>query len=331
MKKFFIILFLLFFINELFAKSLIDNLIKESCKGCNQKKIYDIKREILNFISHNERTINKILNRELENYLKYLIKKSLYKKENLKKILTYEKLKREKLLKKIREMEKGNRDKNFIIALNRAKRALQNFDYKSYHKYLEDYINRKEHLIILNNIAKAKYLKVNEYYNRNLFDKTKKEIQNSILDRVTNRYLLKYGKILYKIADYDSALNLYFRYLETERDIKNRRLKRASTYNNIGLIYAKKGEYKKALDYYFKDLNIAISNYGEYHQEVAITYNNIAMAYYKMKKYEEAIEYLKKALFIYEITLGENHKNTIGVIKAFDIISNKLVGKGKYE
>ena len=49
----------------------------------------------------------------------------------------------------------------------------------------------------------------------------------------------------------------------------------AISYNNIGGVHDKKGEYDKALEHYQKALAIQLKQLGPEHPSVATSYNNI--------------------------------------------------------
>jgi len=49
----------------------------------------------------------------------------------------------------------------------------------------------------------------------------------------------------------------------------------ATTYNNIGRVLHKQGEYKQAISFYKKALKIRLDQLGPHHISVATTYNNI--------------------------------------------------------
>jgi tetratricopeptide (TPR) repeat protein len=94
----------------------------------------------------------------------------------------------------------------------------------------------------------------------------------------------------------------------------------ASSYNNIGLVYAKMGEYSKALSYYEKALEIEQKTLPPNHPSLATSYNHIGGVYYSMAEYSKALSYFEKALEIYQKTLPPNHPhlatsyNSIGLV-----------------
>jgi serine phosphatase RsbU (regulator of sigma subunit)/Tfp pilus assembly protein PilF len=86
--------------------------------------------------------------------------------------------------------------------------------------------------------------------------------------------------------------------------------------NNIGIIYDDRGEVKKALEFYFKC--IEIDNELKNKQGVASSYNNIGLAYKNQGRIEEGLNYYTKALKIqeeigYKKGMAQSYNN-IGVI-----------------
>jgi tetratricopeptide (TPR) repeat protein len=94
----------------------------------------------------------------------------------------------------------------------------------------------------------------------------------------------------------------------------------ASSYNNIGFVYASMGEYSKALSYYEKALEIRQKTLPENHPDFAQSYNNIGSAYDSMGEYSKALSYYDKTLEIEQKTFPENHPdlassyNNIGLV-----------------
>ena len=68
----------------------------------------------------------------------------------------------------------------------------------------------------------------------------------------------------------------------------------AQTYNNLGLVYAGKGEWDRAIEYFQKDLEIS-ERVGDIHG-LAQTYNNLGLVYADKGEWDRAIEYYQKSL-----------------------------------
>jgi tetratricopeptide (TPR) repeat protein len=65
----------------------------------------------------------------------------------------------------------------------------------------------------------------------------------------------------------------------------------ASSFINIGAVYAGKGDLENALCQFQKALEIQTRVFGSDHLDVAASCNNIGSVYYSQGKYEEAMEY----------------------------------------
>lgn len=72
----------------------------------------------------------------------------------------------------------------------------------------------------------------------------------------------------------------------------------ASSYNNIGLIYEKQGDYDKAIEYHLQSKQIK-QDMGD-KQGMAASYNNIGILYKNRSKFDKALEYYLKSLKLYE-------------------------------
>jgi len=94
-----------------------------------------------------------------------------------------------------------------------------------------------------------------------------------------------------KQKDNDRALE-YYQKAETIRIEVGDRAGLGTTYNNIGLIYSKKGEWDRALEYYQKAETIRIE-VGD-RAGLATTYNNIGGIYSNKGEWDRALEYYLK-------------------------------------
>ncbi len=101
----------------------------------------------------------------------------------------------------------------------------------------------------------------------------------------------------------------------------------ATSYNNIGGIYADQGNYSQALEYYNKALEIRLAVFGEQHPDVANSYNNIGGIYANQGNYSQALEYYNKALEILLAVFGEQHPN---VAASYNNIGCVYYNQGNY-
>lgn len=139
-------------------------------------------------------------------------------------------------------------------------------------------------------------------------DETAKEI-----DCPAEKYiklLNEYGIFLYKYAYYEESIEVNLRFIRLSEETNGQNGITAGSYGNIGLVYRNLGEYDKALEYYFKALEIRKDVLGEKHPNTAGSYGNIGVVYHNLEDYDKALEFYNKALEIDKDVLGENHHDT---------------------
>ncbi|EGD81841.1 kinesin light chain isoform 1 [Salpingoeca rosetta] len=102
----------------------------------------------------------------------------------------------------------------------------------------------------------------------------------------------------------------------------------ADTFGNLGIAYASKGEYDKAIAYYEKALAVFVETLGEKHPSTANTYNNLGLAYDSKGEHARGIHYYEKALAIRVETLGEKHPSTA---TSYNNLGSAYHSKGDYD
>jgi tetratricopeptide (TPR) repeat protein len=106
------------------------------------------------------------------------------------------------------------------------------------------------------------------------------------------------------MGTYEKAIDYYTKsisiYIESNNE--NNPLT-ATTYNNLGSVYASKGDYDKAIECYNKSIKIKLITLGVNDLSLAKVYNNMGSALDAKGEYNNAIEYYNKSLTIY----GESH------------------------
>ena len=61
----------------------------------------------------------------------------------------------------------------------------------------------------------------------------------------------------------------------------------ATSYNNLGLVHRKLGNYEQAKEYYHRDLAISLKQLGPEHVDVATSYNNLGLVHDKLGESED--------------------------------------------
>lgn len=142
------------------------------------------------------------------------------------------------------------------------------------------------------------------------------------LDEYKNNYpMLSYvygniGVSFFNLGEIDKAIESYQKALEITNKV-NHPIEGASIYNNLGGAYNIKGDYRKALNYCNKALNL-YSSYSsredDFQLGISSCYSNIAEIYMNQKAFIKAISYYEKALISYVRTTGRNHPHVAGVL-----------------
>ena len=101
----------------------------------------------------------------------------------------------------------------------------------------------------------------------------------------------------------------------------------AGSYNNLGNVLRKLGEYNEAKEYYKKALVITSRIYGREHADVATSYNNLGVVYSDLRRHIQAKEYHEKALNIEKKIYGEEHAD---VARSYNNLGNVHSDLGQY-
>lgn len=195
----------------------------------------------------------------------------------------------------------------------------------------EDRNNRRGIASSYNNIGYIYHLQENfdkalEYHTKSL--KIKEEIKDS--KGMAYSYV-NIGNGYQELGENDKALEHYQKSVKIFEDTTLRLYSKpeiayaiASTYQNIGTVYASKEQYKEALPYFVKSLDMSI-NIGDRLGE-AYSLNSIGNTYLETEKIEKASAYLDSALQI------GRRLNAVEIIKdAAANLSNLYTKKQQYE
>lgn len=142
-------------------------------------------------------------------------------------------------------------------------------------------------------------------------------------------FLFGYGEFLHKYSFLDGSLKVFERVEEMcIQEFGKEHPLTAASYNNIGLVYKEKGEYRKALEYYIESLEIKENFLGLEHPDTATSYNNIGVVYKEKHEYDKAMEYYMKALEIREKVLDLERPDTAQSYNNIGVVYER---KGDYK
>lgn len=126
------------------------------------------------------------------------------------------------------------------------------------------------------------------------------------------------GQLLVDVGQLDKVQELYNALLEQTSNTHDR----GRYYHLLGSIRNDQGDYKEALSFYERALEISQNILSANHLDVAISYNHIGSVYTNMAAYSKALTFYQKDLEIRQIMLSVNHpdlatsNNNIGSVYA---------------
>lgn len=136
------------------------------------------------------------------------------------------------------------------------------------------------------------------------------------------------AEFLYKYAKYDKALEISLQLMHLREELYGlNHPDTASSYNDIGGIYADKGDFDKALEYYLKALDILEKVLGFEHPDTAMLYNNLGGLYAYQDDISKALKYFQRALNIQEKVLGSEH---LDIAMSYNNIGGIYANQGDY-
>jgi tetratricopeptide (TPR) repeat protein len=99
----------------------------------------------------------------------------------------------------------------------------------------------------------------------------------------------------------------------------------AASYNNIGNVYSKMGDYSEALSYNQKALEIYQKTLPQNHPSLATSYNNIGLMYDTMSDYSKALSSFEKSFEISQKTLPSNHPDVATFLQQHWVSDDKKI------
>ncbi|WP_299182839.1 CHAT domain-containing protein [uncultured Aquimarina sp.] len=137
---------------------------------------------------------------------------------------------------------------------------------------------------------------------------------------------LNIGVTYKNLFQYDLALENYEKSLITFQHLRKKDMI-CFIYNNIGIVFTKKGENTKAIEYYNKSIKIGVKLFGKNYIENGKSYQNIGALYSNKKEYDKSLSYYNKSINIYINAYG---KNNLRVAKLYSDIGDTYNHKKKY-
>lgn len=162
-------------------------------------------------------------------------------------------------------------------------------------------------------------------------------VMGKILDSDNPNQLFMYARLFNeKLEDCDRALQIYSRVLTLqESTLGEIHPNTAATYQDIGLVQAKKGRFDNALRSLQKSLEIQEEVFGPYSPEVAITRSQLGHTIVlrgddgnELMEHRGALQQYRKALVIRERCLGEDHLDVAG---SYQNIGESLCKLGDFQ
>ncbi len=111
------------------------------------------------------------------------------------------------------------------------------------------------------------------------------------------------GWALYKMGHFEKSQQVYEVLLEQSTDESEK----GYIYDKLGTMEINQGEYKEALIYYEKSLEINKKTLPPNHLYLAVLHNNIGLVYVNVGEYSKALSSHEKALEIRQQSLPPNH------------------------
>ncbi len=140
------------------------------------------------------------------------------------------------------------------------------------------------------------------------------------------------GAILTTLARYkeaeqflEKAKNIYIREYGENHFVGH-------VYNNLGIIYNKRGDYSKALSYFERAIQLSIKIPDIYKNVITSTYNNLGLIYQKLKDYDKSQDwFLKSAEFSSTYAPGKLGPTYIRVADNYTYLGNYQLAEKYYQ
>jgi tetratricopeptide (TPR) repeat protein len=128
------------------------------------------------------------------------------------------------------------------------------------------------------------------------------------------------GLVLDKMGQFQKSQQVFEVLLEQATDESDK----APIYGQLGIMRNRQGEYKEAITFYEKALEILKKTLPLNHPNLASSYNNIGVVYKNMGEYSKALSSNEKALEIRQQSLPPNHLNLASSYNNIGLVYNNM-------
>ncbi|XP_046847990.1 uncharacterized protein LOC124441558 [Xenia sp. Carnegie-2017] len=195
-----------------------------------------------------------------------------------------------------------------------------------YHfKDREDEIKITPHLIKFLNHSSFKHFKNKLIKEKLLFFFYRKQKLDKKILKIANYFV----NVLEKFCNYKQAINVLKDIITIQtRVLGVNHVVVSYSYNKLGWLLRKNGEYEKAKDFHERAMTIQTKAIGPDHVNIASTYNNLAMVYGDMGEYKNAKDFFEQALEIQTKAPGPDFFN---VATMYHNLGSVYHDMGEYE
>ncbi|KAH3758212.1 tetratricopeptide repeat protein [Pelomyxa schiedti] len=145
---------------------------------------------------------------------------------------------------------------------------------------------------------------------------------------------IKSGKVLQELGKYNWAITCYSNAYDIAQHSSTLAVQLGEICGNLGYVHRLAGNFKAAIPYYHKAIEIQEKNLGLESSELALSLNNLAIVYRKLGRYTEAEPLYLRALKIREKKFGYNHPevghsyNSLGCL--YQDLNNDLLAESNF-
>ena len=111
------------------------------------------------------------------------------------------------------------------------------------------------------------------------------------------------GELMLKVGDFNGAEQLYMELLKNTDNEQTR----SAYFGRLATAKQNQGEYKEAVEYFEKSIQIDERTFDKNDPNLSASYNNIASVYNRRGEYSKALEYYEKSIEIKKIALPKDH------------------------